>query len=163
MTGTRIQTHTKQKYPYKGGRRNPFHLMHLLFSISPLPKTLPDQSGPIRDHSRREGSRKRREGELETQEKKNVSVREVGSNHGERGRHARQSKTEDGTQGRARQRPTRKRGRVRGRHAREGKARGGHSSHPTSSPPPHVLHLSPSDYPSRPEWSNSGPFETRRE
>ncbi len=41
----------------------------------PFQTTLPDQSGPIRDHSRREGSRKRMEGEQEKQErKKDVSV-----------------------------------------------------------------------------------------
>ena len=55
-------------------------LLHLLFSISPLPTTLSDKSGPIRDHSSREGSRKRREGEQERKEKKkDVSVPEVAS------------------------------------------------------------------------------------
>ncbi len=59
-------------------------LLHLIFSISPLPYTLPDQSGPIRVHSRRKG-RKRREGEQERQEKKkDVSVLEVSSTQCER-------------------------------------------------------------------------------
>ncbi len=64
----------------------PLHLRHLLFSISPLPTSLTDQSGPIRDHSSREGSRKRREGEQEKQErKKDMSVREVGKTEAVRG------------------------------------------------------------------------------
>ena len=41
--------------------------------------------------------------------------------------------------------------------------RGRQSSLPSSSHTPLVLHLSLSDYPTRPEWTHSGPFQPERE
>ena len=113
--------------------------MHLLFSFSSLPTTLTNQNGPNRDHSIRKGSRKRREGEHETQERKRkMTVREVASTRFERGgkhgrarqketrkpaggkrRHTSQQEAKESTQGRGREREARKAAGMRGRHPRE--------------------------------------------